>query len=622
MLVAAADRMIGMAAGNAHRVVQLIDKLSLLDPARADQVLEMAAAFSNPDADDLGREPIRNRLRKLIHWHLTYGEGSTKQSGNVRGAPTRRHLQPPDWPQLGPTRRKLLRSRTRKIPRRALLRGRHQRHPKTTPIAKEVARWRELYESLSPRDLVIRHRWLFQNGWVDLPMEELEDYKQNDQRREEWRLSALRGIYRDLGLGGVLRLTETCGDPVIVGRCLLDVAPQRAALVDWIPGLDSDFSWGTPQAFMIYGVLGPLPEDETAPFLRRVLELGRKRDWPAERLAAFLRLARDERLTWTLAAESGNEVDSAYWRIVTPWLRRADPADREHAATRLIEAARPISALNLLKDHLGDSSPSLLLRTLDSAMTQGEADASFPDAWHLECLVERLETWDGMDQDRLLQIEFALVPAFRFDQTSALKALTKAVTSKPELFAELVCLVWHPESDEHRTDHPPSEGERLAAENAWHLLHDCRRQPGTLDSGELDPQACADFVDQALALCRAKDRSTMGEQSIGQILAHAPVGADGIWPGVPARDILDRPGLKAMRAGFETGTFNKRGMTSRAMDEGGKQERELAAQFRRHASGLATSHPYLAELLERIAQRYDWDAKREDDDAALNRERY
>jgi len=62
----------------------------------------------------------------------------------------------------------------------------------------------------------------------------------------------------------------------------------------------------------------------------------------------------------------------------------------------------------------------------------------------------------------------------------------------------------------------------------------------------------------------------MGEQTLGQILAHAPIGEDEIRPGLAVRNILDRPELSEMRSGFETGTVNKRGVTTRSMDEGGK----------------------------------------------------
>ncbi|AGA90173.1 hypothetical protein Thimo_1379 [Thioflavicoccus mobilis 8321] len=569
-LIAAADRMIGMATGSADRIARLLDKFTRLDATRADQVMDSVAAFTGRDAGDFDRELIRNALREKLHWHLSYGKN----------------------------------------------------HPQTSLRPEDVARWRQLYEALAPRDPVIRHRWLFQDGQVDLPEERLEDFEQEDQRREEWRLSALQEIHRDLGLEGVLRLADLSGDASIVGRCLLHVVPERAALADWIADLETDFGWGTSRASLVRGILGFLPEAETAAFLHRVIQLGRAQGWPAERFAACLRLARDERLTWSLAEQCGKEAESAYWRIVTPWLWRADAADRDFAATKLLEAARPISALNTLIHHLGDADPSLLLEALESALVHGETDAKFPESWRLEKLVERLEAWDAMDQEHLLQIEFRLVPAFRLEATSALKALTKAITTKPELFTELVCLIWRPESSESRSDSPPSEGERIAAENAWRLLHDCRRQPGSLGNGDIDPDACVRFVDEALALCRAKDRAIMGEQTLGQILAHSPIGEDKIWPGPPARDILDRPELSEMRKGFEIGTFNKRGVTVRSMCEGGKQERELAAQFRRYANGVGATHPHLAESLERIARNYEFHATREDDDAALNRERY
>ncbi len=114
----------------------------------------------------------------------------------------------------------------------------------------------------------------------------------------------------------------------------------------------------------------------------------------------------------------------------------------------------------------------------------------------------------------------------------------------------------------------------------------------------------------------------MGDQTLGQILAHAPIGDDRVWPGLPARDILNRPELEQMRVGFQTGAFNKRGVTSRAPDEGGAQERTLAQYYRQNADALAATHPYLAASLEELAQQYEYHAMREDNEAGLRRERY
>ena len=92
------------------------------------------------------------------------------------------------------------------------------------------------------------------------------------------------------------------------------------------------------------------------------------------------------------------------------------------------------------------------------------------------------------------------------------------------------------------------------------------------------------------------------------------------WPFEPARDILDRPELEDMRHGFQIGARNKRGMTSRAYDEGGTQERKLAAMYRSHARALHNSHVNVAAALEQLASWYENDALREDISARLCQE--
>jgi hypothetical protein len=60
----------------------------------------------------------------------------------------------------------------------------------------------------------------------------------------------------------------------------------------------------------------------------------------------------------------------------------------------------------------------------------------------------------------------------------------------------------------------------------------------------------------------------------------------------------------------------------RAFDAGGDQERSLAQEHRRNAEALAAMHPYLAATLEELARHYEADARREDNQAGLRRERY
>src|SRR5690606_29686313 len=95
----------------------------------------------------------------------------------------------------------------------------------------------------------------------------------------------------------------------------------------------------------------------------------------------------------------------------------------------------------------------------------------------------------------------------------------------------------------------------------------------------------------------------------------SPLGADGNWPAEPIRDALDLFRSNAMLQGFCLGKANRRGATIRSPDDGGEQERALAAQFRAWAKAVVFEHPRTAKALDELADRYDWDAKRQDEEA-------
>lgn len=49
--------------------------------------------------------------------------------------------------------------------------------------------------------------------------------------------------------------------------------------------------------------------------------------------------------------------------------------------------------------------------------------------------------------------------------------------------------------------------------------------------------------------------------------------------------------------------------------DGGEQERQLAAQYRTWAKAIGFEYPHTAKALGGLADRYDWDAQRHDEDA-------
>ena len=281
---------------------------------------------------------------------------------------------------------------------------------------------------------------------------------------------------------------------------------------------------------------------------------------------------------------------------------------------------RPRTALQCCQYALKHISADLLYSALQQFLAGEEPDGPLIASWHLGEMLESWERSSSVEKMALIQLEFGLFPALGYGQESKAAALYTGVMTEPALFTELLCYIYKPEHGER--DDPSTDATRAAAETSWEILHACTLQPGTQADGSIDIDAFTLFIDSARDLCRQKDRLTMCEKILGQILAHAPADEDGTWPFLPARNVLDRPELEEMRTGFSIGARNKRGITSRSPCDGGYQERDLSTHYRSQAERIQYVHPNMAATLEKIAKSYEYEGRAEDLDASLRKESY
>jgi hypothetical protein len=566
MLVAAADRLIACSKDHPQRIACLVGKISTFDADRINTTLALADQFTKPGVSDEDREVIRGALRKHIHWHRNYDK--------VQGASLNQKLQPIE----------------------------------------------DLYERLAPKDLVIRHRWLFTDGWPNLPARVLDGgYGKRGELVETWRTKALCELYSERGLSGIEQLATACApQSYYVGLALSKLNIEVAELAKWIAGKGGDFTVSESSTMAISGLLRALACPCSMELIRAVLETSKKHDWEPGRVVRFLVLAPEQRTTWDIVGSCGTEIENAYWSTTNPSWLPSDPADFEFALRRLLAEDRPRSALQVCLFDVEKVDAKLLAEMLERMLKGEESGGPLPDSWHLGEAVERLEASGAIDNDRLVRLEFGLLPALGYEGEQHARSLYNAIMSDPKLFTELLCIRYKPANAER--EDAPSEAKQAAARIAWRVLHHCRRQPGTKPDGTIDPGKFTKFIGEARELCREADMLGVCDSQLGQILAHAPAGADGVWPFEAAREVLDRPEHEDIRRGFLTGTMNKRGVTSRSPDEGGGQERGLAEEFRKYARALQNSHVHLAAALEEVARSYERYGLREDLEAKLRRE--
>jgi hypothetical protein len=96
------------------------------------------------------------------------------------------------------------------------------------------------------------------------------------------------------------------------------------------------------------------------------------------------------------------------------------------------------------------------------------------------------------------------------------------------------------------------------------------------------------------------------------VLAFAPAEVGGIWPPTGVRALVEREASDDLEIRFIMGARSQRDVFTKALTDGGAQERGLAAHYREYADAMAVPAPRTAAMLRRIVDQYESDAYRED----------
>ena len=483
--------------------------------------------------------------------------------------------------------------------------------------AGQLGRAREVWTELGPKDPVGRHAWLFASGWLEYPDDDL-DIAESEKRVDERRREAMKAIWCERGFDGAVELAAE-SDGWTVGRYAAGCAAGPDAAADVLRTCLSTGT-GSPEkldAFMS-GFISCLDADVRSAVIPAVAETAK-----VDQRVGLFKCApfRDE--TWRLLDAQDARVRDRYWREVSPGMARFTESETSEVIDRLVEAGRPWEAFFAVRfdwDRVETSRLKRLLAALVEAAPPPGRQFEV-ESWRLSKALDALDGRPGVTVDEMAQLEFAFIDTLD-DSEHGIPNIERRVAESPALFVQALAL-FTPRDDngqdpmEWRVDDP--ERRDALGDAAYRLLDRVRRLPGVDTEGSGEADVLSRWVVEARRLCAEHGRAGIGDERIGQLLSRAPA-ADGSWPCRPVCEVLQTVASPDVARGFEVGVRNARGVHSRGLDEGGVQERALSAKYRAYAERLTFDYPYVANILERIAEAYEWEAEREDSDV-LTRKR-
>ena len=471
-----------------------------------------------------------------------------------------------------------------------------------------------IYERLTPAAPVQAHSWLF-DGDPKLPEGTTHgDIKARFAQRDAACETAIVAAYQSGGEKAILSIAESAPVPRMVGRAFTTGVGATPALALVAKHVGSDNRKLTEMA---RGALHAIYCQSGWDGLEYALAMLKATNAQPPALAEVFLAVQASPDTWQRLSEERPEVQRRYWEQFYPFEAPKDEAAIRFVAERLLEVKRSPAVVDWIA--YAPVHHEIVIRTLeqlpaDLAADKAQEPGTAGISHGIAKMLEKLDESSAVGDDVIARLELPFLPALLSRGHSNL-AIYRVISNNPALFADLVASAY--KRNDGQMDTTSAEATPISAEIFARIIMGEGVVPGKMQDGSVDYESLSNWVSEARRLCAERGRAEIGDEYIGHLLAKSPDGEDDLWPCEPVREVLELlgPGAQHIGNGFDSGTFNLRGVTMRDPFAGGDQERALADKYQEQASMMASKWPHTAALLQRIVGDYQHEAQWHDQES-------
>ncbi|KAA6170512.1 addiction module antitoxin [Pseudomonas veronii] len=518
-----------------------------------------------------------------------------------------------------------------KIRLTTLSRGALMRAKRNGSSSDLAAAGKEVYEALEPTEIINRHSWLFRNGWIEESADDLEnieevDFEAKEKQAQDMRVNALREIFERHGSAGILELAQLGQTSWVIGALSANYVLSRkdleGLLTLTLPHIKENGEFTGLYKNLVRGIIRSLADND----VRREVIANVTRGHPEVQIVEILLLSMFSKDTWAWVDTLSLEGQRKYWEDVTPEHIHDSPPECNESVERLLAHGRPRAAFSGVRHSLKKINPEIIVKLLWAIVRPGKEQNGryMLDKYYVQEAFKQLNDSGISTVEQMASLEFAYIDVLgeRLERQEGYQIpnLERYIESHPEFFVQAICWVYK-RSDEGVDPlelQVVEEQVQTMARRGMKLLQSLKCIPGHNDRGELESNLLLSWIVAVRDACDTNSRNGKADYWIGELLANAPVGMDGVWPCEPVREVIEHIQSERMVHGAQIGIFNMRGVHLRGED--GAQEREIAEKYRIWSEALRISHPFVSsQLLLKIAKSYDCDALREDTNAGVRR---
>lgn len=477
-----------------------------------------------------------------------------------------------------------------------------------------------ILEKFAPTNVIERVGWLLVTPWPRLPQGEPREHDAKDTSVKAAQKAAAREVLDGATMDEIFAFSNTIQYQGILGHSLAVAAKDDE---ESYKIFDSLLTHASDMPVLVRGyALGRVEVKGKEWVDEEIKRLKTKGNYFPEACALLYLGLPESAETWAAVEAQGKDEEATYWKYASGYSQANKNGEAPIAVEKLLNVKRPTAALQVAGDPHTDIPSKLLQRLLQELLEEDRKNTNqVMDEFHLGHVFNQLYQKNELPIEEMAKLEWPYAALFddlkRY--TTAPMALHRTLQTDPQFFAQLVSFIY--KRDDHADD-PTNDGvseeikERRARVShdvldSWYLL------PGAKEDGNVDEKKLTDWIEAAQKYCEKTKHLIGCNLQIGFILAHAPADPDGTWPHIAVRNVIELLNNQTIDDHIQNEIYNSRGVTSRGLMDGGKQERDLAQRYKAMSDSVKNKWPRTGAMLKSIAESYEHEAKGHDIESDL-----
>lgn len=471
----------------------------------------------------------------------------------------------------------------------------------------ELFPYQELLNELEPQDVLQKNAWFFEDYYVQLPSKRHYDTKRIIQERDEIRLNALKEIVEERGEDGLWDFIRMVKCPESLSKSIVTFFDDK--LND---DICQKYKSGTISDSFTKSYLSALCNKDISKYV----------SW-AENVVTS-----DQEMSIVLygpgyvkeladiADKLGAAIKRNYWESIHIGFYTTE--NIEEIVRELINVNRYSEAIKIISSNREaiQITEKEMAQLLNDYFTKGHAQNGRLDLYNITSVLEELDKSDDPNVISLLiNLEFFLYKDIEHHMDTSKLRFTKELSRNPELMIQLVEMAFHPDDNVEQLEEDESS-RRFRAECALHILYFGHNIISfNNEDGVFDGENMKKYIEQLYRLAKERKRTHVIDLIVGEILGGIPRGND--YPPVALCELVESLNNDTVDQSISRRIYNSRGVTLRAYNEGGNQERSIVSKFEGYKEKTKLQYPRMTEIFNHLIRVYKHEAGRLDDEALI-----